>query len=193
MNIQKSLSRSSATLCLVAGLGLFPGASVQAAYVVFNPDADFSMAPYTISLGGGSATFTFTDISNTSTDPLTVDAVSTGGDGMVNAFIQPVSFQQGALIGDTGYGFAAFPTPAGIQYSAALTSIGVEFSQVDGVHYGFVTVLGPEVVRYGFNSTPGGFIPANVPEPATWVMLIAGLGALGAVAKLGKRRALRAV
>ena len=189
MNIRTCLSRSSATLCLAVGIGLFAGADAQAQIVLFYPAADFSSAPYTIGFGGGTATYTFTDVSSTSTDPLTEDAVSTGGDGMVNSFLAPVSFQLGSVIGDTGYDFAAFPSAAGIAFSLAETSIGLEFSLPDGVHYGFATTLGPELIAYGYNSTPGGFIATTgVPEPATWVLLIAGLGALGAVASVRKIR-----
>ena len=119
MNIRTCLSRSSATLCLAAGIGLFAGADAQAQIVLFYPAADFSSAPYTIGFGGGTATYTFTDVSSTSTDPLTEDAVSTGGDGMVNSFLAPVSFQLGSVIGDTGYDFAAFPAAAGIAFSLA--------------------------------------------------------------------------
>ena len=190
MNIRTRLSRSSATLYLAVGVGLFAGANAKADVLLFYPGADFSSTPYTISLGGGTATYTFTDISATSTDPLIQDAVATGGDGLLNSFLAPVSFQLGAVIGDTGYGFAAFPAAAGIGFSVAETSIGLEFSLPDGVHYGFATTLGPEVISYGYNSTPGAFIATTgVPEPATWVLLIAGLGALGAVAGRKKIRA----
>ena len=87
-------------------------ADAEAAIVLTRPDADFSAAPYTISFGAGAATYTFTDIYDPSVDPLTVAAVSTGGDAMVNSFLgQPIAFQQGALIGATGYGFSALPPP----------------------------------------------------------------------------------
>jgi hypothetical protein len=101
MNIRKRISRSSATLYLAIGVGLFAGASAKAAVVIFYPAAIFSSTPYTISFGGGAATYTFTDISSTSTDPLIEDAVATGSDGLVNSFLAPVSFAQGSVIGDT--------------------------------------------------------------------------------------------
>ena len=50
-------------------------ASAGAKNIVLFPDADFSSTPYTISFGGGAATYTFTYIN----DGLTADAVSTGG------------------------------------------------------------------------------------------------------------------
>jgi hypothetical protein len=190
MNIRSCLWRSSAALCLAVGIGLLTGAEAKAQVLLFYPGADFNSTPYTISFGGGTATYTFTDISSTSTDPLTEDAVSTGGDGLVNSFLGPVSFELGSVIGDTGYDFAAFPGAAGIAFSVAETSIGLEFSLPDGVHYGFATTLGPEVLSYGYNSTPGGFIATTgVPEPATWVLLIVGLGVSAAVASIRKLRA----
>jgi PEP-CTERM motif len=190
MNIRTRLSRSSATLYLAVGVSLFAGANAKADVLLFYPGADFSSTPYTISFGGGTATYTFTDISSTSTDPLTEDAVATGGDGLVNSFSAPVSFALGTDIGDTGYDFAPFPVATGIAFSIAETSIGMKFSLPDGVHYGFATTLGPEVLSYGYNSTPGAFIATTgVPEPATWILLIAGLSALGAVAGSKKIRA----
>ncbi|MFZ0605716.1 MAG: PEPxxWA-CTERM sorting domain-containing protein [Roseiarcus sp.] len=184
MNLRKSIIIASVELCLAAGMWTVAAAGAEATVVLTRPDADFSAAPYTISFGAGAATYTFTDIYDPSTDPLTVAAVSTGGDAMVNSFLgQPIAFQEGALIGATGYGFSALPAPTGIPYSIAEDSIGLAFSLPDGIHYGFVTTLGPEVVLYGYNTTPGGFITVGVPEPATWAMFIIGMGVFGVLAR----------
>jgi hypothetical protein len=92
---------------LALGIWTVAQAGAKAAIVLFRPDANFSAAPYTISFGGEAATYTFTDIFDPLVDPLTVDAVSTGGNATVNAvFGQPIAFQQGALVGATGYQFA---------------------------------------------------------------------------------------
>ena len=158
MDPRKLIIISSVEACLAAGIWTVAEADAEAAIVLTQPDADFSAAPYTISFGAGAATYTFTDIYDPSTDPLTVAAVSTGGDATVNSFLgQPIAFQEGALIGATGYGFSALPAPTGIPYSIAQDSIGLAFSLPDGIHYGFVTTLGPEVTLYGYNTTPGEF------------------------------------
>ena len=80
----------------------------------------------------------------------------------------PAPFQQDILISDAD-SFSAFPSPTGI-YSDGLVSIGLEFQLSDGMHFGYATLFGPEVVQYGYNATPGDPIGtgAAVPETATW-------------------------
>jgi hypothetical protein len=185
MDLRKLITIASLDLCVAAGIWTVTEADAKAAIVLTQPGADFSAAPYTISFGAGAATYTFTDIYDPSVDPLTVAAVYTGGNAMVNSFLgQPIAFQEGALIGATGYPFSALPTASGIPYSIAQDSIGLAFSLTDGIHYGFVTTLGPEVILYGYNTTPGGFITVGVPEPATWVMFIVGVSVFGALARI---------
>jgi PEP-CTERM motif len=173
-------------MALATSLCAFSMAGAEAKNVVLYPDADFSSAPFTISFGGGAATYTFTYIN----DGLTADAVSTGGAALVNSFFGvPIPFELGTPIGDNGYeSFTAFSSPAGILYSIAEDSIGLKFQLPDGVHFGYVTTSGPEVIQYGYNDTPGASIAtgAAAPEPTTWVMFILGLGVLGA---LGRRSA----
>jgi PEP-CTERM motif len=188
MNIRKRLTRASAAAALAIGFCALPMAGVEAKNVVISPDADFSSMPYTISFGGAAATYTFTYVN----DGLTADAVSTGGSALVNSILgTPIPFGLGTPIGDNGYeSFIAFPSPADILYSVSEDSIGLKFDLPDGVHFGYVTTLGPEVIQYGFNDTPGASIAtgAAAPEPATWVMLILGLGFLGALARPGAKK-----
>jgi hypothetical protein len=183
MNSRKLMVGAAVKLGLAIGIWTVAQAGAEAAVVLTRPNADFNAAPYTISFGGGAATYTFTDIYDPSTDPLTVAAVSTGGSALVNSVLgQPIPLQLGTIVGATGYGFAPLPAPAGIPDSIAEDSIGLEFSLADGIHYGFVTTLGPEVIQYGYNTTPGSLIAIGAPEPATWVLLIVGFGILGAAA-----------
>ncbi len=188
MNIQKCLLRASVAGCMAMGVCAISMADAEAANVVFFPNADISTTPYVISLDGGGATFTLTDINDT-VDTF-IDAVSTGGNAMVDSFVgYPAPFQQDALISDAD-SFSAFANPTGILYSNGLVSIGLEFQLSDGVHFGYATVFGPEVVQYGYSQTPGAPIVtlAAAPEPATWVMMIVGLGGLAALARSEKRR-----
>ena len=190
MNISKHLFRASVASSLAMGVWAISMAGANAANVVFFPNADISTMPYVISLDGG-ATFTFTDINDVA--DTYIDAVATGGNALVDSFIgYPIPFQQDILVSDAD-SFSAFSSPTGILYSNGLVSVGLEFQLSDGVHFGYATVFGPEVVQYGYNSTPGAGIGtgAAAPEPATWVMLIIGLGSLGALARFGNKRASR--
>ena len=189
MNIPKCLLRASLAGCAAISVCAISMADANAANVVLFPNADLSTTPYVISLDGGAATFTFTDI-NDAADTF-IDAVSTGGNAMVNSFVgYPAPFQEDILISDSDI-FSPFAAPTGILYSNGLVSIGLEFQLSDGVHFGYATVFGPELVQYGYNTTAGAPIAtlAAAPEPATWVMMIIGLGALGALARRGNKSA----
>jgi hypothetical protein len=184
MNIRKHVFRASVASTLALSLCSISIARASAANVVFFPNADISTTPYVISLDGGAATFTFSDI-NDAADTF-IDAVATSGNAMVDSFVGfPAPFQQDVLVSDAD-SFSEFSSPAGILFSNGLVSIGLEFQLPDGVHFGYATLFGPEVVQYGYNATPGAPIGtgATVPEPATWVMLTLGLGALGALARV---------
>lgn len=185
MNDRTALCRKLIATCLIAGLAGASLTSVKAANVVITPNADFNAAPFTITLGSGIdlATYTFSVIPDN--DGVTIDQVSTGGDALVSSFLStPVPYQSGILIGADSK-FLAFPSPAPILYSASLDNIGLEFRLPDGVHFGYVTTFGPEVLQYGYNQTAGGSIAtgASVPELGTWAMLVLGLGALALAAR----------
>ncbi len=189
MNLPKYFLSASVGLCLGFGVWATTSVAARADIVYSQPDADFSAAPYTINFGDGAATYTFTDIYDPLADPLTVAAVSTAGTAEVNSiFGQPIAFQLGTMVGATGYEFGPLPTATGMPFSIAEDSIGLEFSLSDGIHYGYVTTLGPEVIQYAYNTTPGGFVTIGAPEPATWIMVIVGFGMLGAAARMKSAR-----
>ena len=189
----RNIFRTSVATSLAVGLWAISMGGANAGNVVFTPNADFSSTPYVISLDGGAATFAFTNI-NDLADGFT-DAVSTSGNAWVDSFVGfPAPFQQDILISDAD-SFSAFPAPTGILYSEGLVSIGFEFQLSDGMHFGYATLFGPELVQYGYNSTPGAGIGtgAAAPEPATWVMLMMGLGVLGTLTRFGNKGLRRAL
>ena len=194
MSVGKRLYRNIVASGLFFGLATVSLTGAEANVVVAPRNADFSAAPYTITFGSGidTATYTFSTIPDN--DMITVDQVSTGGDGLVSSFLStPVPYQLGVLIGSDG-DFTAFPSPAPILYSASLDSIGLEFRLSDGIHFGYVTTFGPDVVQYGYNQTPGAAIATGaVPEASTWAMLLVGLGALGLATRARRNAIIRPV
>ena len=195
MNIPKYVSKAGAAATLAIGLWTMGMAQSEAANVVFYPNVDFSTAPYTIDFGGA-ATFTLTYSSSDFASPV---SVSTGANAWVDSFAfgtAPSPYQSGILIGgDPLEAFSAFPTPTSILYSFSLDNIGLKFLAPDGYHYGYITTFGSDLVQYGYSDTPGAAIATGsaAPEPATWVMFIMGLGAVGALARVAKRRSRREV
>jgi hypothetical protein len=116
-----------------------------------------------LSLDGGAATFTATDINDTANT--FIDAVATSGNAWVDSFVGfPAPFQQDILISDADSS-SAFPIPTGILFSNILVSIGFEFQALDGMHFDYATLFGPEAVQYGYNSTTGAPIGTGAAAP----------------------------
>lgn len=181
---------AASALAAWALLGFYSAA--RADVISFNPGTDFSTTPTTISFGSPTAaSFTLTFLGSNPNDiTYTVDGVSTGGTGAVNTSSfpgpgqQPIPYEVGADIGNNGNTtFTRFASPAGIAYSLAADFIGIDFTLVDGLHYGYIEVNGPTLVSYAYQSTPGADILTGaqtpVPEPASLPLFLAGLVGLG--------------
>ena len=62
--------------------------------------------------------------------------------------------------------------------------VGIQFFAADGLHYGWIRVLGGydndgTILDYAYNSVPGQTITVGaVPEPSTWALLLLGAGSL---------------
>ncbi len=112
---------------------------------------DLTAGPFTLSFGGGAATYTFSMAASVSGA-----AVATGGTATVTNLGGLTDFGSGATIDATGeiYNFAAFPTATPIPFSAGDDFIGLSFTLSDGLHYGYAEVNGPTLVSEGYNTTP---------------------------------------
>ncbi|HXZ14462.1 MAG TPA: hypothetical protein VEH77_00540, partial [Roseiarcus sp.] len=88
MSVGKRLYRNIVASGLFFGLATVSLTGAEANVVVVAPrNADFSAAPYTITFGSGidTATYTFSTIPDH--DMITLDQVSTGGDGLVSSLL----------------------------------------------------------------------------------------------------------
>ena len=182
-------------VAVALGLAAFATA-VPAEAAVFSTVSNtaLSSTPVTIMLGGPGVSYIFTAADTGGNGPGA--AVRTGGTAQVSYFFGGLTdFGAGATIDQTNeiYTFAAFPTATLIPNSAADDFIGLAFTLADGVHYGYAEVAGPQLVSFGYETTPGASILTGatplipVPEPATAMLLVAGLAGLAGLRK--RRRA----
>jgi hypothetical protein len=183
------LGQSVRALAVFTGLTIAGGMNhAQAAVVSFSPAADFTSANAMINFG--QAAYTFSAIPGALPgDPPA--AVATTGTAQVSNFFGVADFGSGATIdGMQLFNFANFSSATVIPFSAADDFIGLAFTLMDGLHYGYAEVAGTQLVSYGYETTVGtGIVTgavAAVPEPATIALL--GVGFLGvAAARLRNR------
>ena len=132
--------------------------------------------------------------------------VSTSGTTEVSAFggflgipLEPsVDFTDGRG-GDVVYGpaefgaYASFPTATDIPFSATDSFLGLRYTVGTDTFYGFAQFAGPDLERFGFETTPDTAIDASAaiatPELSTWSMMGLGFVATALLAK--RRRSLR--
>jgi hypothetical protein len=128
--------------------------------------------------------------------------VSTSGTAELSAFggflgipLEPsVDFTDGRG-GDVVYGpaefgqYASFPTATDISFSSTDSFLGLRYTIGADTFYGFAQFAGPDLERYGFETTANTAVDASAaiatPELSTWAMMA--LGFVG-VALFGARR-----
>ncbi len=177
-----ALVAAAALFCL----GLTSGGA-QAAVAITAVNADLTAAPYTINYDGGSITFSASgDIFNPVSVRTSANAGVSSFGGFLGIPVAPTSdfVDRGVVMFGQGYGaFSAFTSTTEVPYSNGQNFIGLDVMNGGATYYGFAYTDNDELVSYGFQTSPGVAITATtavpVPEPATWGLMVLGVGMLG--------------
>ena len=172
----------------VVAIGL-AAAPAAAAPVITAVNADLSGGAYSFSYLGGTFTFGSTG------DIFAPLSVSTANDAAVSAFggflgipLKPSPFftDRGTVVSGPAFGqFASFATLTPVDSSNGDNFINLRVTSGGQNYYGFAYTTNDMLNSYGFETTAETAItattdiPAAVPEPATWAMMLVGFGAVG--------------
>ncbi len=157
-------------------------APASAAPVITAVGTSYATTPYTFTFAGGSFTF------SNSGDIFGPTAIRTGGTGQVNTvFGSPTTYfvDRGTVAIGPGLQFAAFPTTTPVRFSNGDNFFGLSATSGADTFYGFAFTTNNILNSFGFETVAGraitatAAIPAPVPEPATWAMMLFGFGAAG--------------
>ncbi len=180
--------------------------SPSAATVVgFAPNANFSSTPYTVNLFDGSSyIFSALPLDPNDTKYRTAALATTGsatayGGGFIGDGTNYTSYSAGSATPANNFGgdFITAPSARPIDYSLTDTFVALRFGTGPATYYGYAEVAGNRLISFAYNDVAGGSIvsgeaitgafPSAVPEPATWLMLIGGLGLVGATMRRRKQ------
>lgn len=171
--------------------------SPVSAQVVGSSNVALSTTPTVFNLGDGGFGFTYDAAAAAAFDPNTY-SVETFGTGQTSAFggflgipLTPSLFDQsGVLIdGNLFPSYAAFPELSEIPFSLVPGDLALRYQSGADFFYGYARLNGDGTLNFAFESQPNtaitagatitGALPAAVPEPATWAMMLFGFGATG--------------
>ena len=170
---------------LLFGLALMSAPS-SAAPIITAVGADVTNAPFSFSYLGNTFTISKGDGFGS------LFSVSTAGGATVRTVFGSPSTDftdRGVPLYDenTLGGYGAFPMVTPVGASNGNNFLGLRVTAAGQSFYGFLYSTNAQVNSYGFESvantgiTATTTIPAAVPEPGTWAMMILGFGAIGYV------------
>ena len=168
---------------LLLGLGMAV-APAAAAPVVTTVNADLTGTPFSFSFMGG--TFSVTGNGGF---PSILAVSTSGGAAVRTVFGNPSTdfVNRGTVVYDQNIlgGYGSFPSLTPVPFSNSDNFLGLRVTSGGQDFFGFLFTTNSRLNSYGFETTPGVGITATtalaaaVPEPATWGMMILGMGAIG--------------
>ena len=177
-----SLRTRAVALALAIGTSPFLASTALAAPVLVQGSTNYSSSPVTFSFGDSIFTFASTgDIFNPT-------AVRTGGTGQINTVLGQATtnfVDRGTVTFGPGDQYAAFNALTTIRFSNGDNFIGLRATSGTDVFFGYAFTTNNILNGVVFNNVAGQAItasvnlPAAVPEPATWAMMLLGFGAIG--------------
>jgi hypothetical protein len=182
-----------AACCSIATLSTgLAASSAAAAPVITAVGADLSAGAYTFNVNGSSFTFGFNG-DYFGGGPLTF---SSAAGGQINTvFGSPTTFfvDRGPVTFGPADQYAAFANQTAIRFSNNSNFIGLRAVTSTGdAFYGFAYTTNNVLNSFGFETVANRAITATtaipaVPETATWGMMIAGFGMMGAAMRTRRR------
>lgn len=183
VRIAKAVAASTIAIAAVSA------GSAQAAPFTVNVGSDFSTMPTSINYEGSTFTFSSTG------DLFNPAAITTAGGGAVRAFggffgipvVPSTDFPDrgtGVLTYGPGMQFASFTSQTTIPYSNGDNYLGLRATQGGQNYYGYAFFTNTVLNSFAFETAANTAISINtstaaVPEPASWAMLILGMGIVG--------------
>ncbi len=177
-----ALNARSIMLVAASSMLAVTASAASATPVITNIGADLSASPFTFNYMGSS--FTFGSNGQLFTGPITI---STANGGEFNTTLgEPSAYfpGRGTVSFGPGSSFAAFPTETAIRFSNGENYFGLRAVTNSGTFYGFAYSSDNILNTIGFETVADATITATtmagaVPEPATWAMMIGGMGVVG--------------
>lgn len=174
----KFRNRFSLSVFIACASMAFAAVPAHAIPVVVKVGADYAAMPYAFTIDGSTFTFSGTG------DPFNPTAVQTAGRAQVNTiFGSPTSYfvNRSTVMFGPGMQFAAFPATTTVPYSNSDNFIGLLATLGGRNFYGYAFTTDTVLNSYAFETAPDTAITATaaVPEPASWLMLIGGVGVIG--------------
>ena len=153
--------------------------------------------PTTFKLGSSGFAFSYDAAAAAAFNPATY-SVRTFGTAQTSAFggflgipLTPSLFDTSGILIDNNLfpSFAAFPTQSLIPYSLVQGDLALRYMVGADSYFGYARLNGDSTINFAFENTANTAITAGaaitgplsggVPEPATWALMLFGIGAVG--------------